>query len=98
MADQLRFIQAEELPKSKRLVRETLRNYNAMQIGAFGVFVARQQEIESMQGYVETLRAAWTARIDLEELLAGSFRESRVEAEPSTLRAASRSNGMKGQH
>lgn len=98
LADQLRFIQAEELPKSKRLVRETLRNYNAMQIGAFGVFVARQQEIEAMQGYVETLRAAWTARIDLEELLAGSFRESRVEAEPSTLRAASRSRGMKGQH
>lgn len=97
LADQLRFIQAEELPKSKRLVRETLRNYNAMQIGAFGVFVARQQEIQAMQGYVETLRAAWTARIDLEELLAGSFRESRVEAEPSTLRAASTSHGMRGQ-
>lgn len=98
LADQVRFIRAEELPKSKRLVRETLRNYNAMQIGAFGVFVARQQEIESMQNYVETLREAWTARIDLEELLAGSYRESRVETEASDLRAASSSQGMKGKH
>jgi cobalt-zinc-cadmium efflux system outer membrane protein len=94
LADQVRFIRAEELPKSKRLVRETLRNY----IGAFGVFVARQQEIESMQNYVETLREAWTARIDLEELLAGSYRESRVETEASDLRAASSSQGMKGKH
>lgn len=98
LADQVRFIRTEELPKSKRLVRETLRNYNAMQIGAFGVFVARQQEIEAMQNYVETLRAAWIARIDLEELLAGSLGESRVEVEQSVLGGASSSQDMKGQH
>lgn len=98
MADQARFIRAEELPKSKRLVRETLRNYNAMQIGAFGVFVARQQEIEAMQNYVKTLREAWTARIDLEELLAGSYRESRVEAGANDLQAASTPQGTNGNH
>ncbi len=98
LADQARFIRAEELPKSKRLVRETLRNYNAMQIGAFGVFVARQQEIEAMQNYVKTLREAWTARIDLEELLAGSYRESRVEAGANDLQAASTPQGTNGNH
>lgn len=98
LSDQVRYIRAEELPKSKRLVRETLRNYNAMQIGAFGVFVARQQEIEAMRNYVETLCAAWSARIDLEELLAGSLNELRVDSGVEVSRAESDFSHMKGQH
>jgi len=80
LTEQARSLREIELPKSSRLVRETLRNYNAMQIGVFDVFVARQQEIEVQQGYLETLGAAWTARIDLEELLAGSLNEARLDA------------------
>jgi cobalt-zinc-cadmium efflux system outer membrane protein len=63
-------------------VRETLRNYNAMQIGVFDVFVAKQQEIEARRSYVGTLRDAWLARIDLEELMAGGLNDERVSARP----------------
>ena len=83
LRDQAAFIRAEQLPKAKRLVRETLRNYNAMQIGVFDVFVAKQQEIGAARGYVEKLRDAWLARIDLEELLAGHLNEQRICAQPT---------------
>lgn len=76
--DQAQFIRDDELPKAKRLVRETLRNYNAMQIGVFDVLLAKQQEIETTHTYVETLRDAWIARVDLEELLAGSLNDARI--------------------
>jgi cobalt-zinc-cadmium efflux system outer membrane protein len=79
LRDQARFIREDELPKAKRLVRETLRNYNAMQVGAFDVLLAKQQEIEAAQRYVETLRDAWVARLDLEELLAGSLNTERIK-------------------
>ncbi len=76
-------IRDEQLPKASRLVRETLRNYNAMQIGVFDVFVVRQQEIEAARDHVETLRDAWLARVDIEELHAGSLNEERIAARPA---------------
>jgi outer membrane protein, heavy metal efflux system len=80
---QVSFIRDEQLPKAARLVRETLRNYNAMQIGVFDVFAVKEQEIDAARDYVETLRDAWLARVDLEELLAGGVDDERVAAEPS---------------
>lgn len=76
-------IREVELPLAARLVRETLRNYNAMQIGVFDVLLARQQQSEAARSYVETLREAWLARMDLEELLAGSLNRARIAAEPA---------------
>lgn len=70
------------LPLQLRLVRETLQNYNAMQIGVFDVILARQQQIDAEKELLETLRDAWISRLDLEELLAGHFHPSRVSASP----------------
>ncbi len=71
------------LPLRARLVRETLQNYNAMQIGVFDVLLAKQQEIEAGQEYIETLKDLSLARLDLEELLAGSLNRSRMKSSPS---------------
>lgn len=90
------FIRDEQLPKARRLVRETLRNYNAMQIGVFGVFAAKQQEIDSARSYVETLREAWLARLDLEELLAGSLNHERINAGPAASGHATPTMGQAG--
>lgn len=70
------------LPLRSRLVRETLQNFNAMQIGAFDVLRARQDEAEAGREFVETLRDAWLARLDLSELLAGSLNRDRLAAMP----------------
>lgn len=65
-----------------QLVRATLRNYNAMQIGAFDVLVARRREVAAERERVLTLREAWRARFDLEQLLAGSLVRERVAMMP----------------
>ncbi|MBL9088225.1 MAG: TolC family protein [Planctomycetia bacterium] len=61
------------LPLRARFVRETLQRYDAMQVGAFDALAAKREELEAQQAYVATLRTAWLARLDLEELLAGSL-------------------------
>jgi cobalt-zinc-cadmium efflux system outer membrane protein len=79
LRERVRSLRVDYLPLRARLVRETLQQYNAMQVGAFEVLTAQQQEAEALREHVETLREAWTARLDLEELLAGSFNGGRVD-------------------
>jgi len=69
-----RYLRETYVPLRTKLLRQTLANYNAMQVGAFEVLTAKQQEVDAQREYVETLRLAWIARLDLEELLAGSLR------------------------
>lgn len=83
LLEQSRVVHAELLPQSSRFVRETLRNYNAMQIGVFEVLAAKQQEIDAAREGVELLRDAWLARRDLEELLAGRLDVEDNAPEPS---------------
>lgn len=78
------FMTATLLPGRARVVREILKNYNAMQVGAFDVLMARQQEIESGRDLVDTLRDAWLARYDLEELLAGCLDRERLNTAPAS--------------
>jgi cobalt-zinc-cadmium efflux system outer membrane protein len=72
------YLRQVHLPVRARLVQETLQNYNAMQIGAFEVLLAKQQEIQAGREYVETLRDAHLARLDLEELIAGNLNSERL--------------------
>jgi cobalt-zinc-cadmium efflux system outer membrane protein len=85
LRDRARYLKDTYLPLRTKLLRETLANYNAMQVGAFEVLLAKQQELDAQREYVETLHLAWNARLDLEELLAGSYRAPRAagEAEPA---------------
>ncbi len=82
LGDRARYLRETYVPLREKLLRETLANYNAMQVGAFEVLLAKQQALDAGREYVETLRLAWTARLDLEELLAGSYREPHAAGEP----------------
>ncbi|MBK6939012.1 MAG: TolC family protein [Planctomycetes bacterium] len=77
------YLRQIHLPVRARLVQETLQNYNAMQIGAFEVLLAKQQEIQAGREYVETLRDAHLARLDIEELIAGNLNPERLASEDS---------------
>lgn len=68
-----RFLAYELLPAQQQLLRDTMRDYNAMQIGAFDVIVQKQRQLDTVREQAMTLRDAWLARLDLEELLAGSL-------------------------
>lgn len=60
-----------DVPLHSRLVRETVQQYNAMQIGAFDVLAARELELDATRRAERLALAALLARIDLQELLAG---------------------------
>jgi cobalt-zinc-cadmium efflux system outer membrane protein len=77
LGDRVEFVRTELLPTQARLVRETLQNYNAMQLGAFEVLMRKNQQIAAGHEYLTALRDAWLTRLDLEEILAGSLPESR---------------------
>ena len=53
------------------LSQQTLREYNAMQVGVFGLLEAQQSEAETARAYADALAAYWNARTDLDALLAG---------------------------
>jgi outer membrane protein, heavy metal efflux system len=82
LRERARSLREEYLPLRSRLVRETVQQYNAMQIGAFEVLSARQQEAEAQLEHLETVRDAWLARLDLEELIAGSLNRERLRSTP----------------
>jgi cobalt-zinc-cadmium efflux system outer membrane protein len=59
------------LPLRAELSAQTLRQYNAMQTGVFGVLQAQRQEAEAARAYGDALAAYWTTRADLDLLLQG---------------------------
>ncbi|MCA8965215.1 MAG: TolC family protein [Planctomycetes bacterium] len=73
LTQRARFLRVELVPAQQQLLHETLQNYNAMQIGVFQVLAQKQQQLAAVREHLATLRDCWLARIDLEELLAGSI-------------------------
>jgi len=59
------------LPVREHIVEETLRQYNAMQVGAFQLIAAKQAQVQTGRDYVAVLRNYWRARGTLDQLLAG---------------------------
>lgn len=71
------------LPAEQALVVETLRSYNAMQVGPFDVLRARLRELDAERRVAQLAAEARMARIDLDELLAGSLSRHRLDARSS---------------
>ncbi|WP_081465959.1 TolC family protein [Stigmatella aurantiaca] len=59
------------LPARQRVMRQTMLQYNAMQIGVFQVLQVRREQLDTELAYVDLLREYWTAHAALEALLAG---------------------------
>jgi cobalt-zinc-cadmium efflux system outer membrane protein len=68
------------LPQRKRILAETLLQYNAMQVSNFGLLQAKSAEIEAQRAAVEALREYWVARAELEKAAGGSLTPSRAAA------------------
>jgi cobalt-zinc-cadmium efflux system outer membrane protein len=59
------------LPLREQIVDLTLKNYNFMLTGAFDLIMAKQQEFEAYQKYLEAIRDYWNIRADIQRSLGG---------------------------
>ncbi|MGD8992417.1 MAG: TolC family protein [Desulfobacterales bacterium] len=59
------------LPLREQIVDLTLKNYNYMLTGAFDLIMAKQQEFEAYQKYLEAIRDYWIIRSDMQRSLGG---------------------------
>ncbi|NNL76488.1 MAG: TolC family protein [Desulfobacterales bacterium] len=76
------------LPLREQIVDLTLKNYNYMLTGAFDLLMAKQQEFEAYQKYLEAIRDYWVIRADMQRSLGGRLpgqMQSRQTIQPDTV-------------
>ena len=76
-----RHYQAVVLPLRAEITAQTVRQYNAMQAGVFGLLQAQAAEVDAARRYADALAAYWTTRADVEALRQG--RMPPLQSEPS---------------
>ena len=69
--DRARYYEQVILPLRQQIVEQTQLQYNAMQVGAFQLLLAKQQQIDTGNAYIQALRDYWIARTELDLLLNG---------------------------
>jgi outer membrane protein, heavy metal efflux system len=68
-----RFYYDELVPDQRRILKESLINYNAMDIGNFELFTAKAEEARTEREYLEAVRDYWIARAELERAVGGNL-------------------------
>jgi cobalt-zinc-cadmium efflux system outer membrane protein len=59
------------LPLQERIVQLTLQEYNYMLTGVFDLLIARQNEFDNYQKYIETVRNYWITRAQIQRVVGG---------------------------
>lgn len=75
LSERAAFARSQLLSLTRKVVIETLQQYNAMQIGAFDVLHERDLELEHSRMALDLWEDAWRARIDLDQLRLGALPE-----------------------
>jgi outer membrane protein, heavy metal efflux system len=81
------------LPAQRKVLEQTMLQYNAMQLGVFQLLDARAELLELELSYIETLREYWSAVAELDALLAGQLVASRPDAASATIQNQSQTSG-----
>ena len=68
-----RFYQDELIPDQRRILNESLMNYNAMAIGNFELFSTKAEEERTEREYIEAVRDYWVTRVALERAVGGNL-------------------------
>src|ERR1700676_4105415 len=68
-----RFYRDELLPGQRRILNESLLNYNAMEIGNFELFTTRAEEARTEREYIDAARDYWITRAELERAVGGNL-------------------------
>src|SRR6201987_1409173 len=68
------FYQEELLPRERRILNESLMNYNAMTVSNFELLPTKEEEARTERKYVQAVRDYWITRAQLERAVGGSLR------------------------
>ena len=68
-----RFYEDELVPDQRRILSESLINYNAMAIGNFELFTTKAEEARTEREYIEAVRDYWITRTELERAVGGNL-------------------------
>lgn len=68
-----RFYQNELLPGERRILNESLIQYNAMEIENFELFSTKAEEARTEREYLEAVRDYWITRAELERAVGGNL-------------------------
>jgi cobalt-zinc-cadmium efflux system outer membrane protein len=64
------------LPQRMRILQLTLEQYNGMLMGPYDLLLAKQNEVQTEQAYIEAWRDYWIERTELERAMGGRVPES----------------------
>jgi cobalt-zinc-cadmium efflux system outer membrane protein len=67
------FYKEELIPDQRRILKESLFNYNAMEIGDFELFTTKAEEARTEREYLEAVRDYWITRAELERAVGGNL-------------------------
>ncbi|HKU40647.1 MAG TPA: TolC family protein [Polyangiales bacterium] len=79
-AERVRRYEEQLLPLRRQIVEQSLRQYNAMQIGVQQLLLSRSNELEAERAYVGALHGYWSLRAQLDQLLAGRLLDGMASA------------------
>src|SRR5580700_4210981 len=68
-----RFYQDELLPGERRILKESLMHYNAMEIQNFELFTTKAEEARTERDYIDAVRGYWITRTELERAVGGNL-------------------------
>jgi cobalt-zinc-cadmium efflux system outer membrane protein len=71
------------IPQREAVVAREGERYNYMLIGAFELLLAKQQEFDAYQGYLEAVRDYWQARVALARAVGTKLPSDAQEAQPA---------------
>jgi len=83
------------LPLRERIVELTLQKYNYMLVGTFDLLMARQQEFDGYQKYIEAVRDYWNIRADMAKAAGGRLPEAQQKS-PISQKSTSGSSSSTG--
>jgi cobalt-zinc-cadmium efflux system outer membrane protein len=74
-----RFYRDELLPGERRILKESLTQYNAMEIQNFELFSTKAEEARTEREYLEVVRDYWISRAELERAVGGNLNPRQLE-------------------
>src|SRR5580700_8442184 len=74
-----RFYRDELLPGERRILKESLTQYNAMEIQNFELFSTKAEEARTEREYLEAVRDYWISRAELERAVGGNLNPRQLE-------------------